>query len=172
MPDDQQRPSFWTTLPGILTGIASLITALAGAVALFMHRGPEPESPPAKQTQSSLQLPSSSQSPSSGVAAATSLPPDDPAQDAAACQQIAGEWTWSTGGVVTIGSDGGLQWRANPGDARPAVVGRSVCTDSVRREFLFTWSHGFSDVFALSEDAQRVSGVNQQTQTRLFGNRR
>jgi hypothetical protein len=29
MPDDQQRPSFWTTLPGILTGTKSLITAPA-----------------------------------------------------------------------------------------------------------------------------------------------
>jgi hypothetical protein len=29
MPDDRQRPSFGTTLPGILTGTVSLITAPA-----------------------------------------------------------------------------------------------------------------------------------------------
>jgi hypothetical protein len=98
-------------------------------------------------------------------------PSDDPAQDAAACQRIAGEWVWSTGGIVTIGTDGALQWRAHAGNVQPDVVGRWLCTDSGRREYLFTWSHGFSDVFALSEDGERVSGTNQQTQLRLFGNR-
>jgi hypothetical protein len=39
MPDEESRKSgflaFWTTLPGILTGLAALITAVVGAVALF-----------------------------------------------------------------------------------------------------------------------------------------
>ena len=39
MPDEESRKSgflaFWTTLPGILTGLAALITAIVGAVALF-----------------------------------------------------------------------------------------------------------------------------------------
>lgn len=30
------RPSFWTTLPGILTGLAALVTALVAAAALFL----------------------------------------------------------------------------------------------------------------------------------------
>jgi hypothetical protein len=33
------RQSFWTTLPGILTGLAALITALVGLAALFLGRG-------------------------------------------------------------------------------------------------------------------------------------
>ena len=155
MPDTQQRPSFWTTVPGIMTGTASLITALVGLAALLMRDG---ETPPQPLSPAST--------------ADTALPADDPAQSAADCRRIAGDWDWSTGGVVRIGGDGGLQWRANPADALPTVVGRWVCTDSVRSEYLFTWSHGFSDVFALSEDGQRVNGTNQQTQTRLFGNRR
>lgn len=32
------RQSFWTTLPGILTGLAALITALVAAAALFLGR--------------------------------------------------------------------------------------------------------------------------------------
>jgi len=39
MPEDKNRKggflAFWTTLPGILTGLAALITAVVGAVALF-----------------------------------------------------------------------------------------------------------------------------------------
>ena len=39
MPDEENRKSgfltFWTTLPGILTGLAALITAVIGAIALF-----------------------------------------------------------------------------------------------------------------------------------------
>jgi hypothetical protein len=32
MSDD--KPSFWTTLPGILTGLAALLTAIAGLFAI------------------------------------------------------------------------------------------------------------------------------------------
>jgi hypothetical protein len=39
MPEEENRKggffTFWTTLPGILTGLAALITAVVGAVALF-----------------------------------------------------------------------------------------------------------------------------------------
>ncbi len=34
----ETRPSFWATLPGILTGLAALITAVAGVVALVLAR--------------------------------------------------------------------------------------------------------------------------------------
>lgn len=40
-----RRSSFWTTLPGILTGLAALVTALVGAAALFSHSGDTPQSP-------------------------------------------------------------------------------------------------------------------------------
>jgi hypothetical protein len=33
------RPSFWTTLPGILTGVAAVVTAATGAY-MALHRGP------------------------------------------------------------------------------------------------------------------------------------
>ena len=38
------RPSFWTTLPGILTGLAALITALVGVVALVSQQHGDPPS--------------------------------------------------------------------------------------------------------------------------------
>ena len=30
MPNDQRPHSFWTSIPGILTGVAALLTAVAG----------------------------------------------------------------------------------------------------------------------------------------------
>jgi hypothetical protein len=155
MPDSEPRKTFWTTLPGLLTGLASLFTAIAGLLALFIGRSGHAR--PAAQPMS--------------VAATSTIQRDDPAQDAKACQRIAGQWWWSTGGGVTIGTDGGLQWRANPGDAMPAIVGRWVCTDSRQRQYVFYWSHHYTDDFTLSENGQRLSGTNQQTQIRLFGNR-
>jgi hypothetical protein len=38
MSDDNNpnKPSFWTTLPGILVGLAGLISAIGGLLALFL----------------------------------------------------------------------------------------------------------------------------------------
>ena len=49
--------AFWTTLPGILTGLAALITAVVGAIALFKTQdngssGSSPANPPAAITSS------------------------------------------------------------------------------------------------------------------------
>jgi hypothetical protein len=38
-----EKPSFWTTLPGILTAVAGLITALTAFFALFYHPGQKPD---------------------------------------------------------------------------------------------------------------------------------
>jgi hypothetical protein len=37
MADEQAKPNFWTTLPGILTGIAALVTAVGGII-LGLHQ--------------------------------------------------------------------------------------------------------------------------------------
>ena len=155
MADREQRKAFWTTLPGLLTAVATLITSIAGLLALFIKAG-------------AAQRPPQVVAPGTPPALVQS---DNPAQDAKSCQRIAGQWWWSTGGMVTIGADGSLQWRAHATDAQPLVVGRWVCTDSQQRQYFFSWSHAYTDTFTLSEDGRRLSGVNQQTQTKLFGNR-
>ena len=38
---DENKHSFWTTLPGILTGLAALVTAV-GAIYFGANRGPQP----------------------------------------------------------------------------------------------------------------------------------
>jgi hypothetical protein len=40
-----EQPSFWATMPGILTGIAALITALVGAAALIIGLRDDTETP-------------------------------------------------------------------------------------------------------------------------------
>ncbi len=47
---EEEKKSFWATLPGILTGLAAVITAVAGllaAVDRFAPRAPTPTAPPA-----------------------------------------------------------------------------------------------------------------------------
>ena len=39
------KPSFWTTLPGLLTGIAAVLGAVAGIAVLFIGRDSEPAPP-------------------------------------------------------------------------------------------------------------------------------
>lgn len=175
MTNETHRRSFWASLPGVLTGVASLTTAAVAALTFVYRDRPAPQ--PAET--GSLQQPGvvapkrtepvekQSTPPSNAIA----MPADDPERDVASCQRIAGKWVWSTGGIVNIGGDGSLQWRPRATDPLPTVTGRWVCTDPQQSEYLFSWSHGFTDVFVLSADARRVNGTNQQTNTPLFGNR-
>jgi hypothetical protein len=72
MPDEESRKrgflAFWTTLPGTLTGLAALITAVVGAVALFKstenggNSSAPPANPPPPITASSETIPQSNAS--------------------------------------------------------------------------------------------------------------
>jgi hypothetical protein len=44
---DSKSASFWTSLPGILTGIAAVLGAIATLAALFLHSKPAPTPAPA-----------------------------------------------------------------------------------------------------------------------------
>lgn len=43
--DDGRRPSFWSTLPALLTGIAAVLTAMGGLLAVFIVRGNDTPQP-------------------------------------------------------------------------------------------------------------------------------
>jgi hypothetical protein len=47
---EAQRGSFWSSLPGILTGVAGLITAISG-LAVWQHSTPNPTPAPAPIVQ-------------------------------------------------------------------------------------------------------------------------
>lgn len=55
MGGEPSRASFWTTLPGILTGIAALITALVTAAA-FLLSGESKDSPPVRKALGTKQI--------------------------------------------------------------------------------------------------------------------
>jgi hypothetical protein len=56
MPEDENRRggflAFWTTLPGILTGLAALITAVVGAIGLWKTQSGDGNASPTTQTES------------------------------------------------------------------------------------------------------------------------
>lgn len=135
--------SFWTTLPGLMTGIASLLTATVTLLA-FLHGGKKSED----------------------------VPPAGPA-NAADCREIEGDWAWFTGGVVHIAAAGELSWKKDPSDALPAVLGQWTCTKTTPRQYDLAWQHGISDHVMLSPDKKTLSGTNrtgvQVTGTRIPG---
>jgi hypothetical protein len=68
--------AFWTTLPGIFTGVAALITAIVGLIALFNTSGGGQSSPAAPITSGlANQAEASQAAPSSGLATAMSNQP-------------------------------------------------------------------------------------------------
>src|SRR4051812_18990360 len=77
----QAPPSWWQTVPGILTGVAAIITAVTGLVIAFNHTGNRSE----ETTLASLSAPGGPQPP---VSAADS-PPPRPAGSGGRAQSIA-----------------------------------------------------------------------------------
>jgi hypothetical protein len=76
---DENRNSFWMTLPGILTGVAAVITA-AGAIYLGVRNTPQPTQPTVTQsaTQPSAQPQPTSTQGTSQPPAQTPAKPQEP----------------------------------------------------------------------------------------------
>jgi hypothetical protein len=87
---DENKKSFWTSLPGILTGVAAVIVAVGGILAAYNHVNP-PSSSPSLPTSSS-NPPSSSQQ----VVCGTQLPG----------VTLFGAWRWS--GTVNGSPESGV----------------------------------------------------------------
>jgi hypothetical protein len=118
----ESRSSFWTTLPGILTGLAALVTALVAAGALFLGNdhdaaGDAVAGSGAGDVSSAAdgdrdQAPSSSGASSSSRAAAS--PAGDRAADSSAVRLLAGDYfdvdAGVQGGNGLTGSD--LVWNS------------------------------------------------------------
>jgi hypothetical protein len=65
-----EKKNFWQTVPGVITGLATILTAAAGLIPLFMNNDKEPEP---QVTQSSSPTPTPSGSASSGSESSTSF---------------------------------------------------------------------------------------------------
>jgi hypothetical protein len=87
---DDNKKSFWTSLPGILTGVAAVIVAVGGILAAYNHVVPSP--PPSTAPSSS---PATSPQPSSPASSSSS-----PAQQIGCGTHpprvmLFGSWRWS-----------------------------------------------------------------------------
>jgi hypothetical protein len=67
---DAQRGSFWTSLPGILTGAAALITAISGLAIWHSNSGSQPAPQPAPVIQQQVTPQPTAPLPASTTAAA------------------------------------------------------------------------------------------------------
>jgi len=82
-PGNDKKGNFWTTLPGILTGLAALITAIAGLLTVILHL-------------SSQKLPDSSTAPSPIHTPEATQPPTS----------VTGNWEWEGVGSATLEQNG------------------------------------------------------------------
>lgn len=144
---NDSRKNFWTTLPGIMTGTASLITALLALVTFTMGNCRNEKAP--------------------------APPPEPQIMNLNLCPEIAGSWDWFTGGVVTISEDGGLLWRQNPALPQSlSAVGRWTCLDTTPHTFTLSWQTGLTDQVRLSPDGKSLSGKNLMNGVVISGTRR
>ena len=83
MGDQQSRGAFWTSLPGVLTGAAALVTAISGLAIWHNKSAPEPKPEPAPIVQPAAQPTTPSVQPASqpqvsSTAASTAEPGSKP----------------------------------------------------------------------------------------------
>jgi len=129
---DEHHKSFWTTLPGLLTGIASLTTAMV-ALMTFM----------------------------SAQRANNNKPAENQVDDISHCREIVGDWAWFTGGVAKIGEDGSLMWKYDAANTIPPVGGQWTCIGPKKHHtFTLSWAHGLTDTVMLSPDGKSLAGTN------------
>ena len=159
MAGEGEQKSFWSTLPGLMTGTAAMITAIVSIVTVLGSKGKPAEAPNPKQSMAPVQavplLPGTATIPAA----------DSP------CQRITGEWNWFTGGVTRFMPDGSMEWRRQPEDPIPTALGRWSCDDKSRK-FTLAWAHGLTDAVELSQDGRSVAGFNQQNGIRVTGTKR
>ena len=132
--NDGKTQSFWTSLPGILTGLASLITAIVALFGFFGHRE--------KEAQTSAP---------SGVVKIQNLDH---------CKEFVGKWDWFIGGELRAQKDGSVDWRKNESDPQPVIAGRWTCIDAKPKQVNISWPNGISETLAFSPDKNSLSGKN------------
>ncbi len=137
------RKAFWTSLPGMLTGVASVITAIVSLMAVFHSKASAPD-------RSAVEARSAA---SAGAAT------QEPA--AQGCMELAGHWAWQSGGTVAIAEGGAATWTPDAGQAIAPIYGRWTCIDASAKRIMVYWQHGFVDTLTLSSNGQMLNGTNQ-----------
>lgn len=132
MADDKSH-SFWTSFPGLMTGMASMLTALVALLSFTMSNCKKEEVPP----------------------------PSPQILNLSECAEITGKWDWFTGGQTTLGTDGSVLWLQQPQNPLGAkVTGRWSCISTNPRTYNISWQHGITDSVKLSQDRNSLAGSN------------
>jgi hypothetical protein len=136
---DDNKKSFWTSLPGILTGIAAVIVAIGGILAVYNHTTPSPPTP-------------TSPSPSS----TTSSSPSSLQQQSVCGTQLPGvtlfgSWRWS--GIVHDAPESGIFTLKN--DCTYTDVPKSGFTTNDEGNFLVSYSPDSSITLTNKDSGQK-----------------
>ncbi len=137
----ESQKSFWTSIPGILTAIASFLTAVVGLVTVLHKSNSAPSQP-----QTAIFAPV--------IAMAQPVKPQG-------CEKAIGNWAWFIGGVVTFEKDGRMVWRKDTKDLFPTANGVWNCIDANEQEMTLTWQQtGMTDTVKISRDGRKIDGTN------------
>lgn len=140
MPEEQNKPNFWTTLPGILTGVAAVVTAIGGLILALHPSGSHasPQDKPAAQTEPAPANPEMSAKPLPPPA--TSGPNPNPQEQQQGPQQEPQQEkhkgiaviTESNGQTLTVDADS-LVWAPTitPGEL-PLKSGQSLSLSKIK----------------------------------------
>ncbi len=165
MGESDNKP-FLTTLPGILTGVASLITALVALLGTLSKYTPTPR---LSLVSESILTPQPQSAAAPAVMAQTL--PAQPVKPQG-CEKALGNWDWFLGGVVTFEKDGHLAWRARAADVLPTATGTWNCIDARSQEMTLWWQPtSMTDTVNLSADGRSIVGTNY-TGIKITGTKR
>jgi hypothetical protein len=167
--NESKPPSFWTTLPGILAGTASLLTALVAVFSLLDHREKAAQQnevtqavPAPQTTQESQAPPLVETAPATHHTGAVEPAPAPVVElkNLEDCGAFVGKWNWFIGGELRAEKDGSVDWRQRPEDPQPVIVGRWVCLDTRPQQVNISWANGISETLSFSPDHKSLSGKN------------
>lgn len=113
------KKSFWATLPGILTGIAGVITAVGGLLLILHQAGVIRPGPPAPKAVASVEVNPATASVRVGETMQLTATPKDAGGNVLAGRPL--NWTNSNAAVATLSSTG-LVTGAMPGTAMIAAT--------------------------------------------------
>jgi hypothetical protein len=161
---EPRNRSFWNSMPGYLTGIAAMMTAIVGVMRFIGERGE-----PARQTadahpSANLQVAALVQHDASRSHSAVVSPVEAARAESpqAECGSVLGRWRWSVGpvgGAVDFVADGSAGWYAQATDPAPALIATWSCEDA--DSFVVRWPNGYVDQLSLANDGRTLSGRNQ-----------
>ncbi len=161
MSDDKK--AFWETLPGLLTGIAAVITALTGLIAIFVH----------SNSRSSLADRAEARDERPGERSMASAPAYPKHRDTPRVADVSGSWRdLILGTQVRIQQKGNLLTTEtmNPLTGQHLASGTGVISGR-KIEGPYQWVDGSRYVASLdlSEDGTRITGSYRNTYTGQSG---